>query len=148
LISVDSSPEYFSLHPRLREDTLELGRFRLSRVLLMNDSRYPWCILVPERPDVSEIYQLDEPDQVTLALESATLAERMAQTFQADKMNVAMLGNLVPQLHIHHVVRFRTDPVWPGPVWGAGAAIPYGAAELDEIADRLRRVLGERLLRV
>ncbi len=145
---MNSSPEHFSLHPRLREDTLELGRFRLSRVLLMNDSRYPWCILVPERPDVSEIYQLDEPDQITLALESAMLAERLAQTFQADKMNVAMLGNLVPQLHIHHVVRYRTDPAWPGPVWGAGAAIPYSARELAGIADRLQLVLGEQLVRV
>lgn len=121
----------FQLHPRLLQDTFLLGRFELSRLLLMNDSSYPWFILVPERADIGEIYQLNPDERLQLQIESCLLAERLAEIYKADKMNIAALGNMVPQLHIHHVVRYRTDKAWPAPIWGAFDAVPYAD---DEIA--------------
>jgi len=137
----------FELHTRLAADTVALGRFDLCRVLLMNDSRFPWCILVPERPGVAEIHQLSDADQVSLIRESSLLASRMAETFHADKMNVAVLGNIVSQLHLHHVARYRNDDAWPGPVWGSGKAVRYEAQVLSEMRDRLCAALGEALQR-
>lgn len=110
----------FELHPRLATDTFTLGRFKLCRLLLMNDARFPWCILVPERSGITEIHTLSDEDQILLVRESSLLASRMTETFAADKMNVAALGNVVSQLHVHHVARFRTDVAWPAPVWGCG----------------------------
>lgn len=117
----------FELHPRLAADTLPIGAFDLCRVLLMDDARYPWCILVPERAEVTEIHQLHEDDQVRLIRESSRLAASMAELFAADKMNVAALGNVVPQLHLHVVARSIGDPAWPGPVWGVGDPEAYTA---------------------
>ncbi len=133
----------FQLHPRLAADTVDLGRLRLCRVLLMNDARFPWCILVPERPQVTEIHQLSDADQVTLIRESSFVAARMADAFGADKMNVAALGNIVPQLHLHHVARRQGDAAWPGPVWGSGAAVPYGADALREVREHFARLLAQ-----
>ncbi|MEJ2133348.1 MAG: HIT domain-containing protein, partial [Gammaproteobacteria bacterium] len=115
----------FELHPRLAADTIPLGRFGLSALLLMNDSRYPWCILVPRRAGVREIHELREDDQVALLREIVHLSEHMQASFRAHKMNVAALGNQVPQLHVHVIARQTSDPAWPGPVWGVGEAIPY-----------------------
>ncbi|OKO44047.1 hypothetical protein AM469_000990 [Pseudomonas aeruginosa] len=109
----------FALDPRLEQDTLLLGDFPLSRLLLMNDARYPWFILVPRREDVTELFQLDVDDQQALWREATLLAEVLKDTFRADKMNVANLGNVVSQLHMHVIVRRRGDDAWPGPVWGA-----------------------------
>ena len=120
----------FELHPRLAEDCIPLSRLQLCRVLLMNDASYPWVILVPERPDVTEIYQLAPDDRRQLMEESAFVAQALARAFAADKMNVANLGNVVPQLHIHHIVRHHGDPAWPAPVWGRHAPRPYAEAEL------------------
>ncbi len=106
----------FILHPRLKQDCIELGRFQLCRLLLMNDSQYPWFILVPEKPELSEIYQLNKSDRMLLIEESSYLSEKLAQIYDADKMNIASLGNIVSQLHIHHIVRYQTDKTWPGPV--------------------------------
>ncbi len=133
----------FTLHPQLEQDCIELGRFPLCRVLLLNDARYPWCVLVPEREDVREIFELSAEDQQQLQLESVRLARFLAETFQADKMNVAALGNLVPQLHIHHIVRYRSDPAWPKPVWGLMPALPYSETGLMEIQARLGALFGE-----
>lgn len=133
----------FELHPRLRQDCHELGRFPLSRLLLMNDSRFPWFILVPEREDVREIFQLDEADQSQLLHESCHLSARLSEVFQPDKLNIAAIGNLVPQLHVHHIARYQTDPLWPAPVWGSGPAVPYASAELDELRARLCPLLAE-----
>lgn len=134
----------FELHPQLAQDCIPISRLKLSRVLLMNDANYPWCILVPERPNITEIYQLSQPERCQLGEESAFLAEAMAQAFAADKMNVASLGNSVPQLHVHHIVRRTNDPAWPGPVWGKLPAKPYTEAEsmrvialLEEAFDQL-----------
>lgn len=122
----------FQLHPRLEQDCIEVGRFKLSRLLLMNDSQYPWCILVPEREDVTEIYQLKELDRQLLQQESCLLSEKLAKIYNADKMNIAAIGNMVPQLHIHHIVRYRTDKAWPAPVWGKFDAVPYSERQLKE----------------
>ena len=127
----------FSLHPRLQQDCIELGRFSLCRVLLLNDARYPWCILVPEREGVREIHDLEVEDQHQLLTESVQLSRFLAETFQADKMNVAALGNLVPQLHLHHIVRYRTDAAWPGPVWGALPPEPYDDEALAGMREKL-----------
>ncbi|WP_305907150.1 HIT family protein [Methylomarinum sp. Ch1-1] len=122
----------FQLHPRLEQDCIEIGRLSLSRLLLMNDSQYPWCILVPEREDISEIYQLSPTDQQQLQQESCLLSKTLAEIYNADKMNIAAIGNMVPQLHIHHIVRYRNDRAWPAPVWGQFDAIPYGKKQLKE----------------
>lgn len=127
----------FRLHPQLEQDCEQLGRFALCRLLLMRDANYPWCILVPEREGVGEIYQLSEEDQLQLARESVLLARTMATLFAADKMNVAALGNVVPQLHIHHIARRRDDPAWPAPVWGKLPARAYVEVELARTAQAL-----------
>ena len=129
--------ENFELHPRLRQDTFSLGRFELCRVLLMNESRYPWLILVPERPAVREIFELSAEDQVRLIQESSLIAGQLHRVFNADKLNVAAIGNLVPQLHLHHVVRFRDDPAWPAPVWGRFEPNAYTTTSLSHLLQRL-----------
>lgn len=98
----------------------------------MNDRQFPWFILVPELPGLSEIHHLSRDGRLQLMVESCYLAENLAAMYKADKMNVASLGNMVPQLHIHHIVRYRSDNAWPGPVWGAMDAIPYSIQEIRE----------------
>ncbi|OGT20690.1 MAG: hypothetical protein A2V90_03890 [Gammaproteobacteria bacterium RBG_16_57_12] len=129
------------LHPRLQADCHVVGRFPLCHLLVMNDANYPWCILVPDRPDITEIYQLTDDDQQQLLRESSYLAEAMAIMFNADKMNIAALGNMVPQLHVHHIVRYKTDPAWPAPVWGRQAARPYTEGELLQLITLLKTTL-------
>jgi len=131
----------FKLDPQLKADTIHIGDFPLSQLLLMNDSNYPWFILVPRRAGVSEIYHLGEKDRHQLMRESAALAENLADIFAARKMNVANLGNLVSQLHVHVIVRKESDPAWPGPVWGKAAAKPYSDDELKRIESRLDTLL-------
>lgn len=131
----------FELDKRLQEDTCLIGDLTLSRVLLHRDANYPWCILVPRRKGLREIYQLEELEQVQLLEESRVLAAAMTALFTPDKLNVAALGNVVSQLHIHHIVRFTDDPAWPGPVWGAVAAKAYASGELDVRIELLRGAL-------
>ena len=119
----------FTLHPRLAADTLALGDFPLCRLLLMNDAQYPWFILVPRRERAREIYQLEPRDQQQLLRESSLLSRAVMEAFKGDKLNVAALGNLVAQLHLHHVVRYAHDPAWPRPVWGLHPARPYAEPE-------------------
>lgn len=127
----------FVLHPTLVKDTVEVARLPLCRVLLMNDRRFPWLILVPEREAVREIHELPPGDRAVLIEEIAHAGELLARLFQPDKVNVGALGNVVPQLHIHVIARFAADPAWPGPVWGSGAAVPYAEDELEERRERL-----------
>ncbi len=136
----------FQLHSRLQSDTIEIGRFILSRVLLINDSQYPWLILVPERAELTEIYQLSEQDQVLLQQESSLLAKTLAETYHADKMNIAAIGNRVPQLHIHHIVRYKADIAWPAPVWGKFDAIPYSIQQLETEKAKLSEALRDHLI--
>ncbi|MDD5227483.1 MAG: HIT domain-containing protein [Methylococcales bacterium] len=127
----------FQLHPQLQQDCFLLGRFELCQVLLVNDSQFPWFILVPQRENIREIYQLTPDDQITLIQESSYLAKNLAEIFNADKLNVAAIGNLVPQLHLHHVVRYQTDKAWTAPIWGKFAAVPYTEQQLNELLERL-----------
>jgi diadenosine tetraphosphate (Ap4A) HIT family hydrolase len=127
----------FALHPRLAQDTVEVARLSLCRVLVMKDRRFPWLVLVPERESVREIHELAPADRAALVEEIARTGEVLTLLFKPDKLNVGALGNLVPQLHVHVVARRATDPAWPGPVWGYGAAVPYEAGELEEIRERL-----------
>ncbi len=122
----------FTLHPRLAADTIPLGGWPLCRLLLMNDTRFPWVILVPARPELREIHDLPPAERATLIEEIARASALMQQTFGAEKMNVAALGNQVPQLHIHIIARFASDAAWPNPVWGQGQARPMSEAEQAE----------------
>jgi diadenosine tetraphosphate (Ap4A) HIT family hydrolase len=128
----------FILHPQLQQDCIELGRFELCRLLLLNDTRYPWCILVPQRDGIREIHELSPDDQHRLLEESVRLGRFLSEEFEAHKLNVAALGNLVQQLHVHHIVRYRNDPTWPRPVWGLGEAVPYSPGGLEEMRARFR----------
>ena len=131
----------FSLHPQLEKDSLLLGRMPLCQVRLSLDANYPWCLLIPERETVTEIHHLTEQDRHQLMNESCRLAEVMVSLFDPKKINVAALGNMVPQLHVHHVARFETDPAWPGPVWGKVPAKAYSPAALEEWTNKLRNAL-------
>jgi diadenosine tetraphosphate (Ap4A) HIT family hydrolase len=129
----------FALHPRLAADTHAVTDWPLCRVLLMNDARFPWLVLVPRRPGATEFYDLDANARALAAEEIARAARALKQLTGADKINLGALGNLVPQLHLHVVARRMTDAAWPGPVWGAGSAIPY--LDLKAEAERLRAAL-------
>jgi len=121
------------LHPQLAADCIQLGRFPLCRLLLMNDSNYPWFILVPDRDGIREIYQLADEDRAQLWRESCELSAFVMAAFAGDKLNVAALGNQVPQLHLHHIVRYASDPAWPAPVWGRRPPVPYGSEDLRKL---------------
>jgi diadenosine tetraphosphate (Ap4A) HIT family hydrolase len=129
----------FELHPVLARDTCDVARLPLCRVLLMKDRRFPWLILVPERPDVREIRDLPPADRAELIEEIAQASDVLTGLFRPEKLNVGALGNLVPQLHIHVVARATTDPAWPGPVWGSGPPLPYESGELDDLSAQLRQ---------
>lgn len=131
----------FLLDERLAADTLEIGDLSLSRVLLMNDRRYPWVILVPRRAGIREWIDLPDPDAQQLWLESMQVCRVLRDNFGGDKLNIGALGNVVEQLHVHHVVRTRQDPAWPGPVWGHSAAEPYARAEAESVRHRLGAAL-------
>jgi diadenosine tetraphosphate (Ap4A) HIT family hydrolase len=133
----------FALDSRLQQDTLPIGDFPLCRLLLSNDSNYPWFILVPRRDDISEIFQLGVREQQQLWQETSTLAETLKGVFEADKLNVATLGNVVSQLHMHVIVRKRDDAAWPAPVWGKHPAKPYSTEQVAAIRQQLRLVLTE-----
>ena len=122
----------FSLDERLLRDCDVLGKFNLCHVLLMRDANYPWCVLVPDREDKVEVFDLSEDDQKQLNLESNILLAFLKKEFNADKMNVAALGNVVSQLHVHHIVRYENDVAWPAPVWGAFPAKTYTDKELEK----------------
>ncbi|MGD8378180.1 MAG: HIT domain-containing protein [Gammaproteobacteria bacterium] len=137
----------FILDPKLAADCVVLGDFPLCRLLLMNDANYPWFILVPRRPGVTEIHELSEPDRQQLMRESSLLSAFLARAWSADKMNVAALGNQVAQLHVHHIVRFHGDPAWPAPVWGRVPPKPYDAPGLARVTGRLTDLKAAGLVR-
>jgi diadenosine tetraphosphate (Ap4A) HIT family hydrolase len=131
----------FVLHQRLEADTVFVADWSLSRVLLMNDMRYPWLILVPRRADATEIFDLNESDRAALMEEIRRAAEGLKKLTVCAKINIGALGNLVPQLHIHVVARNPGDAAWPGPVWGAGKPEPYAPAALEELGRKLVNAL-------
>ncbi len=128
----------FVLDPRLEADTWAVADWYLARVRLMDHRDYPWFILIPRRPGLHELHHLTAADGEQLARESLTLARAMEQAFTPKTLNVAKLGNIVEQLHLHHVARFEGDLAWPGPVWGAPRSRGLGA---QEVGDRIDRVL-------
>ncbi|CCG40506.1 HIT family protein [Magnetospirillum molischianum] len=132
----------FELHPKLFADTILVADWQLSRVLLMNERTYPWLILVPRRANVAEIGDLDAADRALLIEEIARLSDIVRARLSPDRINVAALGNVVPQLHVHVIARFRDDPVWPRPVWGALPPVPYDAEDLMRRVEEWRAVLG------
>ncbi|GAA6136690.1 HIT domain-containing protein [Arenicella sp. 4NH20-0111] len=115
----------YKLDSRLSEDTLKIGTFNLCDALLMNNSLLPWVILVPRRTGIREIYELNEADQFSLLNESMLVSKTLMTEFKGDKLNTAAIGNIVPQLHLHHVIRYQYDSAWPKPVWGNIPAKPY-----------------------
>lgn len=131
----------FALDGQLAADTVLLGEFPLCLVLLSRDANYPWCILVPKREGLREIFHMSVEDREQLMKESCHLSEVMADLFVPDKMNVAALGNMVPQLHLHHVARTKDDAAWPKPIWGAADAKEYGKEALESRVSRLRSAL-------
>jgi len=124
------------IHPQLNADCITLGRFSLCHLLLANDRNYPWFILVPDRDNIREIYQLEAAERQQLLEESCLLSEFIMNAFNGDKLNIAALGNMVPQLHLHHIVRFETDVAWPTPVWGKHTALAYSDAVVHEIRSK------------
>ena len=111
----------FSLHKTLEKDLVFVKELTLSSLFILPDEENPWAVLVPKRPDIKEIHELSEKDQVTLMKEITLVSSAMQEEFSADKMNIGALGNMVPQLHIHIICRFKNDRAWPGAIWGTKA---------------------------
>lgn len=128
----------FELDEQLARDCFPVGDFPLCKLLLMNDQNHPWFILVPRRENVREIYEMSELDQIALWRESGLLSKALMLAFQGDKLNIAALGNQVPQLHLHHIVRRHNDPNWPFPPWGRLPAQRYSPIERNECLDKLK----------
>ena len=134
-------PYAFKLDLQLEQDTVLVADWHLCEVRLMNDSRYPWVILIPKVSGIAEIHELSEAQQQLLLGESVRLSKALDQLFAPHKLNVAALGNMVRQLHIHHIVRFEHDVSFPRPVWGVGDSVPYDADALNETVNGLQIAL-------
>lgn len=132
-----AAPARFELHPQLASDTQPVARFPLCDVLLMDNANHPWLVLVPRVAEVEELIDLDEAQQVELMREVARASRVLQAVFQPHKLNVAALGNLVKQLHVHVIARFEDDIAWPRPVWGSADAQPYSP---EALIDRIKRL--------
>jgi diadenosine tetraphosphate (Ap4A) HIT family hydrolase len=137
-----ASSDSFTLHPQLAAETVVVGDLQVSRVLLMDNARFPWILLVPRRPEIREIIDLAERDQIATMREIAAASRAMQSLFRPDKLNVAAIGNMVPQLHVHIVARFTGDEAWPKPTFGFAPPVPYDAGALADTRRRLSRALG------
>lgn len=131
-------PASFTLHPQLEADTAPFRELELSTVRIMDNGLLPWLILVPRVADARDLIDLSEAHQLQLTREVAAASHSLRGAFKPDKLNVAALGNIVPQLHVHVIARFSTDPAWPKPVWGNLPAAPYSEAQLGEFCDRVQ----------
>ncbi|HLZ04417.1 MAG TPA: HIT family protein [Bradyrhizobium sp.] len=129
----------WSLHPQLKKDTIDIGDLPLARVLVIRDANYPWLLLVPRRPEAVEIIDLEEVEQAQLMTEIARVARALKDITKCDKLNIAALGNMVSQLHVHIIARRTNDAAWPRPVWGVAPAVPHDAAEVQHFISALRR---------
>jgi diadenosine tetraphosphate (Ap4A) HIT family hydrolase len=129
----------WSLHPQLSQDTIDIGDLPLSKVLVIKDANYPWLMLVPRRPEKVEIIDLDEVEQAQLMTEVSRAAKALKEITKCDKLNIAALGNVVPQLHVHVIARRTSDPAWPRPVWGVVPPLAHDAAEVQHFISALRR---------
>jgi diadenosine tetraphosphate (Ap4A) HIT family hydrolase len=137
---MSAAPPWF-LHPRLAADTSPIGDLPLSRLLLMNDANYPWLLLVPRCAGAEEIVDLDEVQRIGLVGEIAVVSAALKAITAADKLNIAAIGNIVSQLHVHVVARRRSDPAWPRPVWGALPPRPYHSQEREQLLAAIRRAV-------
>jgi diadenosine tetraphosphate (Ap4A) HIT family hydrolase len=135
------SSDTFTLHPQLSADTFVLGEWPLCRVLRMNDQLYPWLILVPRVADIREIIDLSDAEQQQLMAEIGRASRALKDLLTPDKLNVAALGNAVPQLHVHVVARYKTDSAWPRPIWGVKPPEAFGAKDVEGELGRLRQAL-------
>lgn len=133
----------FELDARLAADTTLVGRSDGGLVLLMDDARWPWLLLVPELPDASQLHELEAVDAARVLSTSLAIARAMTDALPGRRINVGALGNVVPQLHLHHVLRQEGDPAWPGPVWGHGTPERYGPAEREATVERWRMELAD-----
>lgn len=129
----------FALDSQLAADSLVVAESELCLLRLLNDSRYRWLLLIPKRANVCEIFELSEADQHQLLRESSAVARALHDQFPCDKINVAAIGNIVRQLHVHHVARTVGDPAWPGPVWGHSPRVSYADVEAAAVVDKLRQ---------
>jgi len=129
----------WSLHPQLEKDTIDIGDLPLSRVLVIRDANYPWLLLVPRRSEAVEIIDLDEVEQAQLMTETSRAARALKDVTKCDKLNIAALGNMVPQLHVHIIARRKQDAAWPRPVWGVVPPLPHDAEEVQNFISALRR---------
>lgn len=130
----------FTLHPDLQRDGIEMGTFTLCRVLLINDNNYPWFVLVPAKDGLRDTIDLNQQDNALLWQESRVFSKGIMDAFGGEKLNIAALGNMTPQLHIHHIVRFTHDPAWPGPIWGKLPLKPYTENGIQSIKASLMTV--------
>jgi diadenosine tetraphosphate (Ap4A) HIT family hydrolase len=135
------SDSTFSLHPQLADETTPVGDLALSRVLLAKDANYPWLILVPRRAGATELIDLSEQDQAQLVREIAVASKALKAVTQCEKLNIAALGNVVSQLHVHVIGRGRGDAAWPKAVWGAMPPTPYDVPVRERLIGALRRAL-------
>ena len=129
----------WSLHPQLKQDTIDIGDLPLSKVLVIKDANYPWLMLVPRRPEKVEIIDLDEVEQAQLMAEVSRAAKALKEITKCDKLNIAALGNMVSQLHVHVIARRTGDAAWPRPVWGVVPPLAHDAAEVQHFISALRR---------
>ncbi|MDB5654211.1 MAG: histidine triad protein [Tardiphaga sp.] len=134
-----ASPSTWSLHTQLQKDTIDIGDLPLSRVLVVKDAHYPWLMLVPRRADASEIIDLDDVEQGQLMTEINRVGRALKEITKCDKLNVAALGNMVPQLHVHIIARRTSDAAWPRPVWGVMPPLAHDAAEVQSFISAIRR---------
>ena len=135
------SPPRYELHPQLAADSHPVATLGLCDLRLMDDSNYPWLVLVPRLPEARELLDLDQAQRHVLTDEIDRATRALRDAFQPYKLNVAALGNLVPQLHVHVIARFENDPAWPSPVWGRVAARPYTPEALVERIALLQETL-------
>jgi diadenosine tetraphosphate (Ap4A) HIT family hydrolase len=131
----------FQLDPRLAGDTHLIGELALSRLLLMDDARFPWLILVPRIAGARELFDLDGADRATLLAELDAVGRAIETLLRPDKFNIAALGNVVSQLHVHVVARYSADAAWPQPVWGVGERVLYEGTALARRIAQLREAL-------
>ncbi|MBY5926356.1 MULTISPECIES: HIT family protein [unclassified Halomonas] len=137
----------FVIDPRLVADTYPVTELPLCQLRLMDDARYPWLVLIPRRANVTEVFDLSEADQQQLWREATRLGQALKTHAGGDKLNIASLGNMVAQLHVHVIVRREGDTAWPGPVWGHSQAIAYDKDSLAATKDRVLALAGGLSLR-
>lgn len=135
---MNSREARWTLHPQLASDTHAVGDLPLCRVLIIKDANYPWLLLVPRRPDIVEILDLDDVERAQLTTEMSRVAQALKDITNCDKLNIAALGNMVPQLHVHIIARRKTDAAWPKPIWGVAPALPFDPQALEDFRKAVR----------